>query len=559
MKPISTHTTVLLSRFGLLFLCSFFIVQYPISTALAQPPAPHDAEQDGVSYEDCVYCHHAGKDAAPLVAVDHIEYGNADCRVCHGTTGMRDTPHISHPIAGWEDCRGCHERWDGDSVEIPNLADSDYDHTIYESGTCTSCHPMASDTYDGIPLASCGVCHPESVAAETVHNGLESWVDCADCHEAADHYPHDLARMQARDADCIICHYEREGHWTSDKPARDERYSLSDHVARDDPHTRVDCTACHLQTAAVQRDPITGRIHVVPPETKEGVPPDDPDLANVDKVVDCYQRCHFVNNTITAPAAELPPRGVLCLACHSASPVVRDSLSWVGLTVFGVGMLVVASVWVQGSVGQRRSVRILVKSLDLFSLPHLVWLFVMNRVLRKDLFYKNKARWLAHVCMLFGIAARAALGLFTWAMMLLAPITPLTQTLVNKNAPFTTLVYDGLGVLVIVGAVVTILQRFIIKDKQATAQQDTIAVILVVTIFLMGFIVKGSRILIADLQPSLAAFSFIGYPISLLLGLIPINWGIVYGWLWYVHAGLVATLVAYLPFSKFIRFRSPPI
>ncbi len=553
MKLMPTHISGP-SRLGIWFLCSLFVLHGSLSTVLAQPPAPHDVERDGVSYEDCVYCHHAGKDGAPLVAVDHIAYGNADCRVCHGTTGMRDAPHISHPIAGWEDCRGCHERWDGDSVEIPNLSDSDYDHAIYESDTCASCHPMASDTYEEMPLVSCGVCHPKSVAAETVHNGLESWVDCVDCHAAAGHYPHDLARMQARDEDCTACHYEQEGHWTSDVPTGDERYSLSDHVARDDPHTRVDCTACHLQTATVERNLVTNRIRVVLPETQEGVPPDDPELADVDRVVNCYQRCHFVNNTITAPAAELPSRGALCLTCHSASLVVQDSLSWAGLAIFGVGMLVVASGWVQGSTKRRRSVRALVESLDLTVLPRLAWAFITDGVLRKDLFRRSKVRWLAYIAMLFGLAARAALGLGTWVMMLLAPLAPLTQTLVDKNAPIVTLIYDGLGLLVVVGAAVMILRRVFVKNGQAAdRERDTMAVILVSAIFLVGFVVKGARILIADLQPGLAAFSFIGYPFSLRLGLIPVNWGIVYGWLWYAHAGLVAALVAYTPFSKFIR------
>lgn len=105
-----------------------------------------------------------------------------------------------------------------------------------------------------------------------------------------------------------------------------------------------------------------------------------------------------------------------------------------------------------------------------------------------------------------------------------------------------------------VGAVVMILHRIIAKNKQAVAQeQDTVAVILIGAIFVMGFVVKGTRILISDLQPNLAIFSFIGFPVSLLLGMIPVNWGLVYGWLWYAHAGLVAALVAYTPFSKFIR------
>ncbi len=553
MKPTFTRILALLGRLGLLFLCSLFVVQYPLSVALAQPPAPHDTEQDGVSYDDCVYCHHSGRDGAPLAAVDHIRYNNADCRVCHGTTGTLDAAHISHPIVGWKDCRGCHDRWANEDVEIPNLADSDYDHTIYESSTCTSCHPVAGDYYDGIPPAACGVCHPESTSTETVHNGPENWVDCVECHEAAGHYPHDQARMRAQDESCIACHYERKGHWASDVPTKDRRYSLSTHVARDDPHMRVDCTACHLQAANIERDPTIGRIYTILPETEEGVPPDNPKMGDVDRIVDCYQRCHFVNNTITAPAAELPSRGVICLSCHSASLVIQDNLSWTGIAIFGVGVLMAASS--RGLIGsKRRSQHSPVASFDFATLPRIVWLFVADGLLRRELFRKDKVSWLAYACVLFGIAMRMALAVFTWFMILLAPTVLLTRILVDKNAPITTLVYDGLGLLIIAGAILSLLRRYIGKNKQAVAkEQDTVTVALIVAIFVVGFVVKGARISIADLPPNLAAFSFIGYPVSLLLRRIPANWGIVYGWLWYVHAGLVAALVAYTPFSKFMR------
>jgi nitrate reductase gamma subunit len=532
----------------------------------AQPPVPHPVEEDGISYEDCEACHRTGDGSAPLLAADHAQHENADCRVCHGTTGML-TPNISHPVAGWEDCRGCHDRWDGKDIEIPNLADSDYDHTIYESDTCVSCHPVAISYYDGIPAVACGVCHPESAAAETVHNGPDNWVDCVDCHQAASNYPHDPERIHSRDEDCTSCHHEREGHWTSDKP--DERYSLSDHIAEGDPHARVDCSACHLEIANVERDPITGRIYVILPETEEGVPPDSPELAVVGKEVDC-QRCHALESTIAAPAVELPPRSVLCLACHDASPIVQDGLSWAGIGIFGAGMLVTASVWLQGSIGRQQGLslptrlwRIFVAFLDLITTPRLfvlIWSFIMDGILHRKLFHKSKLHWLTHAFMFLGIVARMALGIFTWIMALLLPTAAFTQTLVNKSSPAIAPIYEGLGLLVILGAVLAIVRRYVVKDKQfITGGQDTVAIVLIGAIFLMGFVVEGVRILATDLRSGLAVFSFVGYLISLVLRLIPANWEAVYGWLWYIHAGLVAALVAYLPFSKFIHILIGPI
>lgn len=534
---------------------------------LAQPPVPHDEEEEGITYEDCVACHRSGEDDAPLLAADHFRHENPDCRVCHGTTGML-APNVSHPVAGWEDCRGCHDQWVNTAeIEIPNVGDSDYDHSIYRNDGCLSCHPLATSYYEGVPVVACGVCHPASAAAETVHNNAETWVDCVDCHEASASYPHDPESIRSRDEDCIACHHDEEGHWASALP--ETKYSLVSHIAEGDPHAWSDCSACHLQVATVERNPDTGRIEVVLPETEEGVPPDDPALAMVVKEVDC-QRCHASDNVVAAPANELPPRSVLCLACHDATPVVRDGLSWAGIGIFGLGMVLTASIWLRGSVGGRKGLslpgriwRLFVGLLDLLTTPRLfvlIWSFVVDGLLHRRLFQKSKLHWLTHALMFFGMAGRMLLGLFTWLLAWLLPTAGLTEALVNKSSPAVALFYEILGVAVILGAVLAIIRRYVVKDKQfITSQQDTIAIALLGAIFLLGFVVEGVRILTTDLRPGLAVFSPVGYLLSLLVGWIPIAWNAVYAWLWYIHAGLVALFVAYLPFSKFIHVLIGPI
>ena len=86
-----------------------------------------------------------------------------------------------------------------------------------------------------------------------------------------------------------------------------------------------------------------------------------------------------------------------------------------------------------------------------------------------------------------------------------------------------------------------------------------VAITLLGSIFLIGFVVEGARIVATDLRPGLAAFSFIGYPISLLLDLIPLSWPTVYSWLWYIHVALVVAFVVYLPFSKFFHILISPL
>jgi nitrate reductase gamma subunit len=471
---------------------------------------------------------------------------------------------ITHPLAGWADCRGCHEEWEAE--DVPNLKESDYDHAPYASDTCMSCHPLARNFKEDLPIAACGVCHPKSTAAETVHNGPENWVDCVDCHQGAGRYPHPEDRIRSRDEDCQSCHYDMTGHIASARP--DEKYSLTDHIAEGEPHASVDCVACHLEIATVERKPATGRIQVVLPEVEEGEAPDSPELAVVSKEVDCL-RCHESGNRVAAPVGELPPRSVLCLACHDASPVVKDAFSWAGLGVFGLGMLMVASIWVRGTVNGQKGLslpqriwRIVIAILDLITTPRvfvLIGTFLLDGVLHRPVFRESRIRWLTHSLMFLAFLARMMLGVVTWVLALIVPTASLTRILVDKSAPGVAFVYDLLALLVVLGALLALRRRFIVRDKQlVTTGQDTLAIALLGLIFLLGFVVEGARIVTTDLHPSLAVYSFVGYLFSLPLRLIPMAWGAVYFWLWYAHVALVAGLIAYLPFSKFFHVLISP-
>jgi hypothetical protein len=67
------------------------------------------------------------------------------------------------------------------------------------------------------------------------------------------------------------------------------------------------------------------------------------------------------------------------------------------------------------------------------------------------------------------------------------------------------------------------------------------------------------RILLTGIPVVDAIASFIGYPVSLFLGLFSIRWEGVYPYGWYVHAILTGALVAYLPFSKMFHILISPL
>jgi hypothetical protein len=67
------------------------------------------------------------------------------------------------------------------------------------------------------------------------------------------------------------------------------------------------------------------------------------------------------------------------------------------------------------------------------------------------------------------------------------------------------------------------------------------------------------RILLTAIPPSVALPSFLGYPLSLILDLLPVRWEVVYPYGWYLHAILTGMFVAYLPFSKLFHILVSPL
>jgi nitrate reductase gamma subunit len=120
--------------------------------------------------------------------------------------------------------------------------------------------------------------------------------------------------------------------------------------------------------------------------------------------------------------------------------------------------------------------------------------------------------------------------------------------------------YDLLGLCIIIGIMGAIMRRLQEKPSRAIKSgQDYVVLGLIGAILLTGFLVEGMRILLTAIPLSTALASFVGYPISLLLGLFPVRWETIYPYGWYVHAILTGALIAYLPFSKMFHILVSPL
>jgi len=441
---------------------------------------------------------------------------------------------------------------------------------------CWACHRQPNlETVAGVQAANalCLECHEEpgiskDVDGQTVSLRVEEeaytqtrhgHVACIQCHSTVAHSPHQELEPLA----CGDCHN-----------------NLAQHIATGDAHLSVECSACHFEPDVVTSNDVSGLVELSALDEQGNVL--DRTSHQMTIPVDCG-RCHAPGNQVGAATAALPPKGLLCFACHDASPVLyaghlgnptsplrTDWVSAPALLLFCLGMAFASSIWLRGTVHGRTDLSMgeklsyimgdacrVVFSRRLFTL--LKYLILDGILLRRTL-RASVSRWFMHALILWPFLGRFLLGISTWCAARFWPTASLTQTLVDKNAPPIAFLYDFLALLVIVGAILALVRRAFDKQmREFTTAADVAITALLGSIFAFGFIVEGARLIVTEIPPEQAIYSFGGYVVSLGLRLVPVSWASVYAHLWWVHAALVAAFVAYLPFSKFFHILSGPV
>ncbi len=112
-------------------------------------------------------------------------------------------------------------------------------------------------------------------------------------------------------------------------------------------------------------------------------------------------------------------------------------------------------------------------------------------------------------------------------------------------------ILDLFGIIFLIGIVIQIVRRASIKNKLRSRLEYSLIVWGLLFIGVSGFLLEGIRITLQ--RPGWSAYSFIGFTLSSLIT----SWnppanllGQVYSILWWIHALVVFSLVAYLPYSN---------
>jgi len=376
---------------------------------------------------------------------------------------------------------------------------------------------------------------------KTVHQRIA----CVRCHDGIASSPHRTLRFN-----CASCHgYHGEGK-------------------AHDPHRTVHCEACHHESKEVLKDPKTGKIVLM--KVKEGVPlkMTSHRLADFKNQKAC-EKCHFAENPLGAPIRVLPAKSLICIECHSASFTLNDPISIITFILFLGGIGINLSLWFRGTIGDpsfsaHEKVSYLAEKIwqVVFSkkILTLLKILVIDVLLLRRVLKESLSRWTIHTFIYLPFFLRFFIGLILLILSKCFPMSPEIALLLDKNYPPIAFIYDLLGLCVIIGVGGATMRRLQKTFRnRPSAGQDMIVLALLGAILITGFIVEGLRILLTAIPPSIALYSFIGYPISLFLGLFPIRWEWAYPSGWYVHAMLTGLFIIYLPFSKMFHILVSPM
>jgi nitrate reductase gamma subunit len=350
-------------------------------------------------------------------------------------------------------------------------------------------------------------------------------------------------------------------------PCKNRLYGLPSQGGRHDAHSGVTCQACHLDGVAPLRDTETKAVRWEK-TTKPGIITTIHDMPVSDDDTACVS-CHFSRNQVGAASMILPPKSILCMPCHGATFSVGDTTTITTLLVFLVGLVLLSSLWLSGSVAGADSAGSIGKIATLstntvktvFSAKsiQIIKALFFDVLLQRRLFRRSVNRWVIHGLIFFPFVIRFVWGMVGLFTSIWLPERSIAWSLLDKNNPAAAFLFDLTGIMILLGVIFAFL-----RDSASRADRppglparDRWALGLIGGIVGIGFILEAMRIAMTG-WPSGSGYAVIGYVLSKLLsgmsGLVDI-----YGYVWYIHAVLTGAFIAYLPFSRLMHIIMAPV
>jgi len=225
-------------------------------------------------------------------------------------------------------------------------------------------------------------------------------------------------------------------------------------------------------------------------------------------------------------------------------------LSLIALIVFLLGFAAKLFLWRQGKAPSLRA-KLLVRNL--------IWVLFRNVIFQKQILQQSIVRWSMHMLIFagfMGLLLQTSL-LFFCSHFLSPESSPAFFFYQGSGKLLLDFWGDWFGLCMVVGLMIAVCRRFILKPEQVdTLYADAFALLLLLLIGISGFWCEGVRIAQAKLTPDMN-FSFVGYPVSLLLKGLHLQ-ELNYRWWVWVHVIASLSFIAYIPFSKMLHIFASP-
>lgn len=481
---------------------------------------PLRADQD---YQRCRDCHdpHTQLRISNPGAYDSAQSAQGQCGSCH-------EPRERLPAlpAADEACMACHRGWE----KAPGAAQ-------HSNALCLACHGAGSAA---VPAGRVG-----GLPVLDMAEGFRPHADvaCLTCHPQAAQYGH----SRQKPGDCRQCHVRH------------------DEAVAHDAHLAVACGACHLKQVLPRKDKESGLVGWV---RQAGSPSRLHDMRLTDDEGSC-RRCHQSKNAVGAAAMVLPAKSILCMPCHAATFSAGDPITMLALIVFAAGLAGSLSYWFSGSRPGAstagpfhkgiRIVREIAKTIFSINIFCAAKNIVLDGLLQLKFYRQSPARWLIHGLMVWPLVMRFLWGMAALLGSLWAPGRDWPWAMLDKNHAVHGIFFDATGLMIIAGATAAILRSASSPSAKLAAmpRRDRLASGLLGAVVVVGFVLEAMRIALTGYPPG-SAYAFVGDALSRFFfraaGLEDI-----YGYVWYLHAGLTGAFVAYLPFSRMFHIVLAPV
>jgi nitrate reductase gamma subunit len=265
----------------------------------------------------------------------------------------------------------------------------------------------------------------------------------------------------------------------------------------------------------------------------------------------------------------LPAKSIICMPCHAATFSAGDSTTILGLAVFLLGMIGLATVWFSGTLSGNgdanfsKKIFQTIKAIMRAASSKRIWVIlkvlILDALIQRRLFHVSRPRWVMHALVFYAFLFRFIWGLVALAASIWIPEWSGAWLMLDNNHPLTAFLFDLSGLAVIIGVTAMIIRRKLSAAEmplKGLPKADWPAYGLLGGIMIAGFILEGMRMAMTGSLGG-ASYAFIGAAISRLFS--GFNLTGVYGYAWYLHAILTGAFVAYLPFSRMLHMIMAPV